>query len=407
MLHRLFTTVFLLLTISVSAQYKNDNVAFKTVDPAELCATLQQQNGYLLLDVRSRGEYDDTSSFGMNIGHLKGAKNINVRELGNRLSEISDYKDQPVFVYCSHSQRSRRAGKMLADSGFTRVININGGMTALHYTNAKEKDCLQSLVETHNKYAIISPADVCKKISQKPSSIFVLDVRPDSAFRHISADAKANAYGSLRQAVNIPLAELNDRLSSLPKDKEIILTDIYGDDAAKAAALLKGKGFDKVSVLIEGIDRWLYTDEKDLVCKKTLYESPVTYELINVTEFGRFANTNNEYLLLDVRSTEEFTNKHKDNWRNIGHLKNAIHIPASDIGNRLSELADYKNKEIVIYSFGSSQEVFAAANTLQQQGFKKVKVMIGGLFNLRWTAANKKGQAYLKDFVTDVPEANW
>jgi rhodanese-related sulfurtransferase len=310
-------------------------------------------------------------------------------------------------VYCSHSQRSRRAGKMLADSGFTKVFNINGGMTALHYTNAKEKDCLQSLVETHNKYAIISPADVCKKISQKPSSVFVLDVRSDSAFRHISTDAKANAYGSLRRAVNIPLADLDGKLSSLPKDKEIILTDIYGDEAAKAAALLKGKGFDKISVLIEGMDRWLYSDEKDLGCKKTLYESPVTYELINVTEFGRFANTNNDYLLLDVRNTEEFTNKHKDSWRNIGHLKKAIHIPASDISNRLSELSGYKNKEIVIYSFGSSPEVFATANTLLQEGFKKIKVMIGGLFNLRWTAANKKGQAYLKDFVTDVPEVNW
>ncbi len=78
--------LFALCTLScfiVRAQYKNDNVHFSTVDPSDLCATLDRNKGYLLLDVRSPGEHDDTSSFtALNIGHLKGAKNINVRELG-------------------------------------------------------------------------------------------------------------------------------------------------------------------------------------------------------------------------------------------------------------------------------------------------------------------------------------
>ena len=63
---------------------------------------------------------------GMNIGRLKNAKNIDVRQFGSRLSELQDFKNRPVFVYCSHSQRSRRASKMLADSGFTRVSILMG-----------------------------------------------------------------------------------------------------------------------------------------------------------------------------------------------------------------------------------------------------------------------------------------
>src|SRR6185436_18121795 len=106
---KLFTAIFLLIAVSAIAQYKNDNVLYKTVDPDDLCAALQKNSGYLLLDVRTAGENCDTSSMGLNIGHLNGAKNIEVGELGTRLSEIKDYKDQPVFVYCSHSQRSRRA----------------------------------------------------------------------------------------------------------------------------------------------------------------------------------------------------------------------------------------------------------------------------------------------------------
>ena len=406
MLKNFIPFIFLLVVVSAKAQYRNDNVLYKTIDPFELCDALQKNKGYLLLDVRSAGENCDTSSSGLNIGHLNGAKNIDVRELGNRLSEISTYKDQPVFVYCSHSQRSRRASKMLADSGFTKVFNINGGMTALYYTNAREKDCLQSLVETNNKYSTISAIDLCNKVSAK-KDVFVLDVRTDSAFRHISTDPKVNAYGVIRQSTNIPLAELPMKLNSIPKDKEIIITDLNGSDAPKAAALLKEKGYSNVSVLIEGISRLLSMDENELSCKKQIYQSPVSYKIMSTSEFGRFTKANKDYLLLDIRTVEMFTNKHTDSWRNIGHLKNAINIPTADLSKRTAELTPYKNKEIVIYGFSSEVESFAAANILTQQGFKKVNVLNSGLFNIRWTAANHNEEAYLKDLVTDIPEINW
>jgi rhodanese-related sulfurtransferase len=407
MIQKLFPAAFLLFAFSATAQYKNDNVLYKTVDPADLCATLQKNSGYLLLDVRTPGENCDTSSFGLNIGHLNGAKNIEVMELGSRLSEIKNYKDQPVFVYCSHSQRSRRASKMLADSGFTKVYNINGGMTAIYYTNEREKDCLQSLVETNNKYATISAIDLCNKLSVKNNDVYILDTRPDSAFRHISTNAKFNAYGSLRNAVNIPFAGLETKLSTIPKDKDIVIVDLFGSDAQKTASLLKAKGFDNVSVLIEGISRWLSMDEMDVPCKNQWYVSPVKYKIMGTTEFGRFTQNNKDYLLLDIRTSDEFANKFKDYWRNIGHLKNAINIPVTEINNRKTELEPYRNKEIVVYGFSGDSESFAAANTLFQMGFKKIIVLNSGLFNIRWTAANHKGQDYLKSLVTDVPEINW
>jgi rhodanese-related sulfurtransferase len=398
--------VFLLISITAKGQFKNDNVLYKTVDPADLCATLEKSKGYILLDVRSPGEYADTSAFpSYNLGHLKGARNINISELGKRLSEIQSYKDQPVFVYCSHSQRSRRAGKMLADSGFTNIFNINGGMTAMHYTDAKEKGCLQSLVETGNNYKIISANQLCEKQSMSDNAVFVLDVRRDSAYRHISRDAKENAMGIINGSVNIPLTDLAGRLPELPKGmQEIVVTDIYGDEAAKAAVLLKQNGYTNVSILVEGVDRILYTDASNFPCKNGLYVSPVSYEIITVSEFGRYAREKNNYLLLDVRTTEEFTNKHKDYWRNIGHITGAINIPVAEISNRYTELD--KHKEILVYAFGSGKEVFEAANALQKLGFTKLKVIYGGVFNMRWTAGNVKGQSFLKDMLVDIPESN-
>src|SRR6478672_9925563 len=169
---------FLLLFMYSNAQYKNDNLLFKTMYPGDLCKELKKYPGALLLDVRSPGEYNDTSSStGLNIGHLKNALNVDVRKLPQQLHSLAAYKDKQVFVYCSHSQRSRRASKMLADSGFLHIFNINGGMTAIYYTNARETGCLQSLVETNNKYSVISPNQLCQKISSNSKKIFLLDVR--------------------------------------------------------------------------------------------------------------------------------------------------------------------------------------------------------------------------------------
>lgn len=406
MLSKFCLPVFLVITIAANGQFKNDNVLYKTVDPADLCATLDKNKGYILLDVRSPGEFADTSQFtSYNLGHLKGARNINISELGKRLSEIKEYKDRPVFVYCSHSQRSRRANKMLADSGFTNLFNINGGMTAIHYSNVKGNGCLKTLVETSNLYNIISANELCQKQSMSDNAVFLLDVRPDSAYRHISRDVKENAMGIIQGSVNIPLADLSGKLSKLPKgEQEIVVTDIYGDEAAKAAVLLKQNGHSNVSMLVEGVDRILYTDATDFPCKNGLYVSPLSYEIITVSEFGRYATEKNNFILLDVRTTDEYTNKHKDNWRNTGHINGAINIPVTEINKRYTELD--KKKEILLYAFGSGKEVFEAANALQKQGFNKLKVIYGGVFNMRWAAGNVKGQSYLKDMVVDIPEAN-
>ena len=403
MLSKLLPAIFFLSAIAVQAQYKNDNVSFKTVDWTNLCNVLQNNKGYLLLDVRSPGEYGDTSQYAsLNIGHLKGAENISVQQLSNRLSEIDSYKNKPVFVYCSHSQRSRRASKMLSDSGFTNVYNINGGMTAAYYTNAKDKDCLQSLIVTTDKYNVISAADICKKLSANPGNVFLLDVRSDSAFRHISTNAQENAYGIIKGSTNIPLAELESKLSTIPRNKEIIVTDLSGGDAAKAATLLKEKGFEKVSTLIEGIDRWL--SENSDACEN-LYVSPVSYRIMNSTAFVNAVRGNKDGLVLDIRGADEFANKHKDTWRNVGHIKNAINIPGTELSQRLSEISAYKNKPIFLYDFSGSTALFESANLLAQQGFTNINLLVNGLFDIRWAAANLN-QPSLKDIITDVPDYN-
>ena len=57
-----------------------------------------------------------------------------------------------------------------------------------------------------------------------------------------------------------------------------------------------------------------------------------------------------------------------------------------------------------IYSFSSGPEMYTAANLLSANGFTKVYVLAGGLFNVRWSAANVPGLAFLHDWVEGVKD---
>src|SRR5580765_4489730 len=141
-MRKIIFIALLFITTMVNAQFKADNVKYTTVFPEDLCKILMSNPGYLLLDVRSQGEGDDTSSsLSLNIGRIKNAMHIDIRQLPQRWKELSDYKNKPLFIYCSHSQRSRRASRLLADSGFTRVYNINGGLTNFYNQALTSNPC--------------------------------------------------------------------------------------------------------------------------------------------------------------------------------------------------------------------------------------------------------------------------
>jgi rhodanese-related sulfurtransferase len=279
-------------------------------------------------------------------------------------------------------------------------------MTALYLLNPVQRACFEAMVKTSNAYSLLAAPELCRKLAAKFSSVYVLDVRPDSAWNHIATNPKWNAYGFLKGTKHIALTDLKNRLSDIPKNKEIVITDLTGNDAATAAQTLKQNGFEKVAILIEGMDRWISSDKNDWGCTKDLYESPVKYTILSPGEFSRFYPANQDAVLLDVRAEEEFKGIHKDAFRNIGHLKNAQNIPASDLDKQLAALESFKSKPIVIYSFSSGPEMYATANQLSQKGFSKVYVLAGGLFNLRWTASNLPGLAFMHDWVEAVPEEN-
>lgn len=75
-----------------------------------------------LLDVRTPGECAE--------GMIEGALAMDIQGSDFSTSLESLNKDLPVLVYCKSGGRSGRAMDMMEDLGFTKVYNLDGGITA-------------------------------------------------------------------------------------------------------------------------------------------------------------------------------------------------------------------------------------------------------------------------------------
>lgn len=83
----------------------------------------------LVVDVRTPKEYQE--------GHIENAKNINFYD-DNFLGQFSGFnKEAPVFIYCKSGGRSGKAAKKLAEHGFKKVYDLQGGY--LNWTKEMSK----------------------------------------------------------------------------------------------------------------------------------------------------------------------------------------------------------------------------------------------------------------------------
>lgn len=115
---------------------KKSSVIFKQIDPENLCQYINVHPKIILLDVRTKKEFDGKSF--PDYGTLKNAINIPVQELENRLQELEPYKNKEIIVYCSHSQRSSEASYTLTQNGFKSVTNMAKGLSKLKDNSCKK-----------------------------------------------------------------------------------------------------------------------------------------------------------------------------------------------------------------------------------------------------------------------------
>lgn len=96
----------------------SEKTSFNNITPEEANKRLGSEKGIILLDVRTKEEYDT--------GHIKGSMLIPVDNLKTEAENKLKDKDSPIFVYCRSGNRSVTAANLLVDLGYTNVYNLGG-----------------------------------------------------------------------------------------------------------------------------------------------------------------------------------------------------------------------------------------------------------------------------------------
>jgi rhodanese-related sulfurtransferase len=122
----LFLALVVILVMLIMNTARAKLLGFNELKPAEAVQLINRLEP-LLLDVREDKEFHG--------GHINGARHIPVAELDKRVSELDDWRERDILIYCRSGQRSARAAAVLKRHGFTHLHKLDGGMMAWRSAN--------------------------------------------------------------------------------------------------------------------------------------------------------------------------------------------------------------------------------------------------------------------------------
>lgn len=171
--------------------------------------------------------------------HIETASNVPLEFLPQVFDQIPP--DRLVIVYDETGKKGHQALRMLHGAGFDKTINVSGGFISLtnYSRSVKPTNFILNLPKLELKTIgeeVENQGDTSNENGQieETSGPLVVDVRSSEEFN----------YGAYPGAVNIPLDELQNRISELgDKDREIILYCASGARSGYAMQILNSFNF--------------------------------------------------------------------------------------------------------------------------------------------------------------------
>lgn len=118
-------TVVLALAV-VAYEISRARSGGQAVGPAEAVRLLNQ--GAVLVDVRSQSEFDG--------GHILDARHVPQDQVAAQAAEtLKRFKEKVLITCCETGMRSQAAARVLQAQGFTKVVNLRGGLQAWRTEN--------------------------------------------------------------------------------------------------------------------------------------------------------------------------------------------------------------------------------------------------------------------------------
>ena len=115
--------IFLLLAVmmlTACGQDKENNqgAVYMNITAEEAKQIMDNEEGYIILDVRTQEEYDQ--------GHIPGAILISHEEIAEKAEDVLTDKNQLILVYCRSGRRSKIAAEALVELGYTNIKEFGG-----------------------------------------------------------------------------------------------------------------------------------------------------------------------------------------------------------------------------------------------------------------------------------------
>ena len=125
--HHPYLSGLLVLAAIMTAIYEFNarKQAYMAISPQD-AIRLMNQNA-LVLDLRPADAFA--------IGHLAGARNLPPDQILNAGETLKKYKEKPVVVYDESGSLGISAARQLAAQGFTKAVNLRGGLAAWRTEN--------------------------------------------------------------------------------------------------------------------------------------------------------------------------------------------------------------------------------------------------------------------------------
>ena len=115
---KILPVLLILLLLLSSCSPSDDNLGYKQISMEEAKNIMDEEKGYIIVDVRTPDEFADK--------HIPNAINIPNETIGTEeIAGLPD-KEQKILVYCRSGNRSKQAAEKLVKIGYTNVVEIGG-----------------------------------------------------------------------------------------------------------------------------------------------------------------------------------------------------------------------------------------------------------------------------------------
>ncbi|KKP77865.1 MAG: hypothetical protein A2271_00730 [Candidatus Moranbacteria bacterium RIFOXYA12_FULL_35_19] len=222
------------------AQEKKDDLKkYASISSEELLSEITSKKDYEILDIRNAEDFSKK--------HIVDSKNISLENLKEKIASFEKNKTYCIVDELGLTPEEKQVMDIFFAEGFEKIIYLEGGIYSWvsELSPTVEFGDPNSLSD-QSKVNYIKSDELKKMIVEDSNILYLVDLRSPADY----------TGGHIKNAVNIPLENLETRRKEIPTYKRIVLLDDTGILAFQGAVRLFDMGILNVFTLSDGLKVW-------------------------------------------------------------------------------------------------------------------------------------------------------